>query len=95
MEDLRTELAALLDEAEWNWLMPHAERGMLVIVSDDLDLLDVGMAIATDNTTSVQHWIGQNLLYKPSEAQIAHWNADDTRRFQALIVRPYVLMHAA
>jgi hypothetical protein len=95
MEDLRTELAAMLDEAEWNWLLPHAERGMLVIVSDDLDLLDVGMAIATDNTQSVQHWIGQSLLYKPSPDQIADWNTNDTRRFQALIVKPYVLMHAA
>jgi hypothetical protein len=92
MQDLRTELATMVDEAAWDWLMPHAEQDALVMVAPDLDLLDVGVAIASDNTLSVQHWISEQLLYKPSPEQLADWNTQQSKRFNALIVRPYVLV---
>jgi len=92
MENLRADLEKLLDEAEWEWLMPHAQRDVVVVVDPGLDLLDVGVAIASDNTTSVEHWIGEQLLSKPSPEQIVEWAGDRTRRFKALIVQPYVLV---
>lgn len=92
MQDLRAELVENLDEAEWQWLIPHAQRDALVVVAAELDLLDVGVAIASDNTSSVQLWIGEQLISKPSAAQLSEWNRDRTKRFNTLIVRPYVLM---
>lgn len=92
MQDLRAELAESLDEAEWNWLMPHAQRDVVVIVHENLDLLDVGVAIASDNISSVQHWIEEQLLYKPSPEDKEMWNRSQSKRFQALIVQPYVLV---
>jgi hypothetical protein len=92
MSDLRAELEQTIDEAEWEWLMPHAQRDAIVMVAQGLDLLDVGVAIASDNTTSVQHWIGEQLLVKPSPEQIVEFAGDRSRRFRALIVQPYVLV---
>ncbi|HEY9657750.1 MAG TPA: DUF2288 domain-containing protein [Allocoleopsis sp.] len=92
MDDLRTELAEMLDEAEWDWLIPHAQRDAVVIVAPGLDLLDVGVALASDNVSAVQHWISEQLLIKPSPEQMADWGNDRTRRFNALIVQPYVLV---
>jgi hypothetical protein len=92
MQDLRTELAAMVDEAEWEWLMPHARRDAVVIVNPDLDLVDVGVAIASDNVPTVQRWISEQLIYKPSSEQLSDWGSDRTRRFNALIVQPYVLV---
>lgn len=92
MENLRAELAEMLDEAEWEWLMPHAQRDAVVMVDPGLDLLDVGVAIASDNVSTVQHWISEQLLYKPSPEQLSDWGNDRTRRFNALIVQPYVLV---
>lgn len=92
MQELREELAATLDQAQWDWLMPHAKRDAVVIVSPELDLVEVGVAIASDNANSVQHWISEQLIYKPSPAQQSAWNADQEKRFQALIVSPYVLI---
>jgi hypothetical protein len=92
MEDLRAELAEMIDEAEWDWLIPHAQRDAVVIVDSTLDLLDVGVAIATDNVLAVQHWISEQQLSKPSAEQLAAWGDDRTRRFNALIVQPYVLV---
>lgn len=92
MQDLRDELAESLDEAEWNWLAPHARRDSVIVVEAALDLVDVGVAIANDNVTSVQHWIAESLIHKPSQAQIDDWNLNQTKRFNALIVQPYVLV---
>lgn len=92
MQDLRAELAESLDEAQLDWLKPHIQRDMVVVVAPGLDLLDVGVAIARDDVSSVQHWISEQLLHKPFPEQLADWNADQTIRFQALIVQPYVLV---
>jgi hypothetical protein len=92
MEDLRAELSEMVDEAEWEWLMPHARRDALLVVDDDLDLLDVGVAIATDNVSSVSGWINQQRLCKPSPEQLSRWGSDPTHRFKALIIQPYVLI---
>ncbi|WP_427161164.1 DUF2288 domain-containing protein [Aliinostoc sp. HNIBRCY26] len=92
MSDLRKELSETLDEAEWEWLIPHVQRDAVILVSLDLDLLAVGEAIATDNTSSVQQWIDSQLLTKPSNTQVGEWNSDRTKRFNTLILQPYVLV---
>lgn len=91
-EDLRSELQAAIDEAEWNWLEPHARRDSLILVSPDLDLVDVGIAIASDNTLHVQRWIDEALIQKPSPNQLSDWTLEQGKRFNALIVQPYVLV---
>jgi hypothetical protein len=88
----REELAQTLDQAEWNWLAPHANRNSVIVVSPGLDLLDVGVAIANDNTASVQQWITADLIHKPSPTELSDWNQDQKKRFNALIVQPYVLV---
>lgn len=92
MQDLKAELASTVDEAEWKWLSPHAQRHSLIVVAPELDLVEVGVAIASDNVSSVEHWIDEQLLYKPSALQIETWNDNPTQRFNALIVQPYVLI---
>ncbi len=92
MQDLRAELAENLDEAEWDWLIPHVQRDAVVVVASGLDLLEVGVALASDNVATVQHWISEQLLHKPFAEQLVEWNTDPTKRFQALIVQPYVLV---
>jgi len=92
MNDLRAELAEALDEAEWEWLLPHVSRDSVIVVSHGLDLLDVGMAIVNDDTVCVQRWIAESLIAKPSPVQVTAWSGEQTKRFQALIVQPYVLV---
>ncbi|MUL36743.1 DUF2288 domain-containing protein [Gloeocapsopsis dulcis] len=92
MQDLRAELAEGLDEAEWNWLIPHVQRDAVIVVTEQLDLVDVGVALASDNTASVQSWIDKELIHKPSVSQLSDWNGDRTKRFNSLIVQPFVLI---
>lgn len=90
--DLRAELTENLDEAEWEWLIPHAQRDALILVAVGLDILDVGVAIAGDNVSQVETWIDEALITKPSVTQIGEWNTQGAKRFKTLIVQPYVIV---
>ncbi|MBW4687082.1 MAG: DUF2288 domain-containing protein [Komarekiella atlantica HA4396-MV6] len=92
MSDLRAELTEILDEAEWEWLIPHVQRDAVILVASELNLVDVGEAIASDNIPSVQQWIDEQLITKPSSVQVGEWNSDPAKRFHTLIVQPYVLV---
>lgn len=90
-EDLRAELTNMVGPVQWEWLKPHAQRDAVVVVNSDLDLTEVGVAIATDNTQAVSHWITEQLIAKPNAEQIALWSSHN-QRFNSLIVQPYVLV---
>ncbi|MEA5569631.1 DUF2288 domain-containing protein [Calothrix sp. UHCC 0171] len=92
MPDIRAELSENLDEAEWEWLIPHAQRDAVIVVSQLVDLVDVGVAIASDKTSDVQVWIDEALITKPSNEQLGKWNTNPSQRFHTLIVQPYVLV---
>ncbi|MFM2303429.1 MAG: hypothetical protein RLZZ135_838 [Cyanobacteriota bacterium] len=92
MENIREQLTEILDEAELEWLKPHIQKDAVIIVDTELDILDVGVAIASDNMQSVQHWIGEQLLIKPSTEILNRWNNQPDRRFQAIIIQPYILV---
>lgn len=88
----KEELAQTSDMAEWGWLRAHLERGGLIIVSPDLDLTNVGVAVVSDETATVGHWIETQQLSKPTADQIKEWDADPAKRFTMLVVSPYVLI---
>ncbi|MEM6502515.1 MAG: DUF2288 domain-containing protein [Cyanobacteria bacterium P01_C01_bin.89] len=90
--DLREQLTAAQDEAAWEWLEPHAKRDAIIWVSEEIELVDVGVAIASDNTTQVQRWIDEEVIRKPNATQLGQWNEDSSVRFHSLIVAPFVLI---
>ena len=92
MENLRAQLTELVDEAELEWLKPHIQKDAVILVVPELDLVDVGVAIASDNTQSIQHWIGEQLLVKPSSEILNRWNSNPAQKFYAMIIQPYILV---
>jgi len=46
------------------WLLPHSERGALVVVSGGLDLAEVGERMAADDSAAIQGWIDAGKLAK-------------------------------
>lgn len=94
MSNIKTQLSEQLASIEWNLLIPHAQRDAVVIVKDQLNLLDVGIAVAEDDSTQVQSWISQQLIYKPSPQDLSSWNSEPKKQFMTLIVDPFVLVQA-
>jgi hypothetical protein len=95
MEDLRNQLAEELANIEWSSLVPHAQRDALIVVDASVSIVDVGVALANDDVSSVQRWIADKTIYKPSPEQLSVWNQEPEREFSTLIVQPFVLVGAA
>ena len=90
-DDLRTRLAQEIHRVDWRPLAPHAKRGGLILVDRQLDLLEVAVAVADDDTAAVQHWMQAQQLSRPTREQIDAWSAETEERFTVAIVQPYVL----
>lgn len=90
---LKTQLSEQIANSQWIDLLPHARRDALIVVDDALDLLEVGEAIAQDDVTLVQQWIAENLIHKPSVAELNTWNDNPQQTFSTLIVQPFVLIN--
>jgi hypothetical protein len=89
---MRERLAATLGDVFWSDLRAHAARDALIVVADDLDMLDVGVAVASDDAPQVEAWIRNQKLRKPSTDDLARWPADPAAMFESLVVQPFVLI---
>lgn len=47
---LKEDLEKTIDRAEWAWLTPHLERDALLLIGTSLDLLQVAVEIAENQT---------------------------------------------
>ena len=77
-------------DVDWNYLRPHFEAGNLIYVDPGLDLKAAGLAFANDDSKQVKRWLQHGDLVQPCALHAEHWVAEKTR-FQAMIVRPFVL----
>lgn len=92
MSELKNQLAEELAAVEWRDLIPHAQRDALIIVSESLNLLEVGNAIALDQVPTVESWIALKLIFKPTPTDLSNWNLTPDKLFNTLIVQPFVLI---
>ena len=95
MPDLKEKLEKDVADISWKDLQPHAKRDAIIVVKQELDLPEVAVAIAEDNTASVQGWIGDRSIAKPSSQQLTAWNQTPEKLFVALIVQPFVVIQEA
>lgn len=88
----KEELALAVVEADWHSLRPHLERGGLIVLARDLDIVEVGVKLAADDTIAIGGWITGGGLTRPSAEQIVAWDGARDKPFSTLIVSPYVLI---
>lgn len=88
----KEELASTIDEAEWEWLKPHLERGALITVAVALDLAEAGARIAADDTETLAAWISSGKVGRPTLEEIDAWDREPRKKFLTLIISPYVLI---
>jgi len=90
-DELRARIAAQVHRVAWEPLAPHDKRGGLVMVDPALDLIEVALAVADDDTEKVEAWMNARQLTRATEEQTAAWDQDADARFAVVIVQPYVL----
>ncbi|MEN9871979.1 MAG: hypothetical protein RLZZ171_2971 [Cyanobacteriota bacterium] len=95
MPGLKEKLQKDVADISWNELQPHAKRDAIIVIKDELELAEVAVAIAEDNTAFVQNWIENQSIAKPSSQQLTEWNQTPEKQFVALIVQPFVVVQEA
>ncbi|MFM2416961.1 MAG: hypothetical protein RL385_1684 [Pseudomonadota bacterium] len=75
----------------WEDLAPHAKRTALLLLREDHDLLDVAEVIASDDVAKLKAWLGSGALVRVSAADADALEAETDRRFQFVVVQPWVL----
>ncbi len=89
---MRETLAASLGNVFFSDIRAHLARDAVVVVAAELDILDVGEAIAKDDKTSVAAWIESGRLRKPTLEELGAWASIKDDRWESLVVAPYVLV---
>lgn len=89
---LRQTLEKALDEADYTDIEPHIKRDAVIVVGHGMNILEVAMKVALDDTKVIDAWIGEGKLGKPTLEQIGLWSSQPHKPFLALIVAPFVLV---
>lgn len=90
-EILRTKLNAETGRLAWRELERHFARGVVIKVAGDLDLVDVALSVARDDTAAVSAWMNQGRLVKADLADAQTWHREQSE-FWAVVAAPWVLI---
>jgi hypothetical protein len=86
---LREKLAGEIGTVAWSWLRPHQERGVLFLVGEELELIEVAIAVAEDRAETIRSWLDAGLLNQPGPEQVEEWEISGGL-FAGVIVKPYI-----
>jgi len=75
----------------WKEIEPFFAKGLVVLVNENLDLVDVAFEISRDNTARISEWIEQGNLLRDFEDQATQWSEEDAVVW-CVVVRPWVLV---
>lgn len=88
---LRAKINGETSRMQWTELLRFFAAGTVIAVSDELDLVDVAVRIASDDKESVAQWMGENRLGKVSDAQASAWLEADALLW-TVVVKPWILV---
>ncbi len=75
----------------WKELQRFFAGGAALMVSADLDLVEVAFQMSEDNVAQIQRWMEAGKLGKVKDAQAAAWFESDALVW-AVVVSPWVLV---
>lgn len=75
----------------WKEMQRFFAAGTVIVVDDALDLVDVAVQVARDNTAAVQQWMASGQLGQVSDAQAQSWLEADAALW-TVVVKPWILV---
>ena len=90
-EQLHAKLNLETSKMPWRELQRFFASGVMIAVSDELDLIDVAARIANDDTASVSQWMAEKRIAKVSDQQATAWFEADASLW-AVVVKPWILV---
>lgn len=90
-EDIRSRLLAERGPIEYLELQKFFARGVVLVVAEELDLIDVAEKIHADDTDCIDDWINAKLLVRAHDEHAKKWLKEGTC-FIAVTMAPWVLV---
>jgi len=75
----------------WKELQRFFASGVALMVSADLDLVEVAFQMSEDNGAQIKRWMEAGKLAKVTDVQAESWLESDAQVW-AVVVRPWVLV---
>lgn len=92
-EILRAKVNLETSQIAWKELQRFFASGAALVVSNDLDLVEVAFQMSQDNAAQIQQWMAAGKFGKVSDAQAAAWYEADALMW-AVVISPWVLVQA-
>ena len=90
-DELRAKLNGETSRLPWKTLERFFASGVVISVSNDLDLVEVAYCVATDDKSAVAHWMAENRVGRVSDAQASAWMEGDVSLW-TVVVKPWILV---
>jgi len=88
---LRAKLNLETAQLQWPELERHFARGKVIKVTVGMDLVDVALNVAENNTTMVQAWLADGRIARADMPDAEDWHMRQPA-FWAVVVAPWVLV---
>ncbi len=90
-EELRQKINLETGKLGWPELQRHFARGVLVVVSSELDLIEVAASIAEDDAGKFDGWFKTGMIGRASDDDAKRWQ-EGSPVFWSAVVAPWVLV---
>lgn len=88
---LHTRLNLETSQIAWEELQRFFAGGHVVVVSNELDLVDVAARVSIDDKTSIEQWINEGRIVRANDEHALAWSASNPLLW-TVVARPWVLV---
>lgn len=88
---LRGQLLSETAKVEWQELQRHFARGVVLVVTGHLDLIEVAMAMSRDDKDQIAQWMAADELFIATIEAAQDWQTRDPLLW-AVVTAPWVLV---
>lgn len=89
--ELREAINLETGKIAWHELQRHFARGIVVVISAELDLIDVAAKFVEDDKNTIEQLANQNKLCRAQDEHAQQWHANNSE-FWACVIAPWVLV---
>lgn len=88
---LHAKLNLETSQIPWGELSRFFASGMVIVVSRELDMVEVAVQMANDNKQMIMQWLEQGLMAKVGDEQAQAW-VDGNASLWTVVVKPWILV---
>ncbi|MDH5181425.1 MAG: DUF2288 domain-containing protein [Gammaproteobacteria bacterium] len=88
---MRQKLNLETGKLSWPELARHFARGVVIVISPELDLIEVAAVFSKDEREQVENWLHRGLIHRAMDDDARRWEAQNPC-FWSTVVAPWVLV---